>query len=612
MRARSWSRLSLFLTALASVVTLGLPACGGGGGGGGSSLGDGTVQMAVTDAPSDQLDLFEVDVNSVTLHRLDGAVTEVLPAVQRVDLADLVALSELLTAATVREGAYDRVALTLDFRTAAVHVVGAATNATVLDRDGNSFTGTTRIEVEFPGDRPLVVTPRVMRFVELDFDLDASTVVDATANTVKVGSVLYAKAEPGDPKPVRSFGALLRTDEANSTITYEVLRRRDAGHGPEHTVFTKDDTHFEVDGATADGAAGFALLAAKSIGTRLEIHGIFDPVTRRLVARAVAAGRGVFDGTRDLLDAIVVARTGGAGADATLTIRGTVVDTGHTATFHRPLTLNTSFANTRVVKRGDSSSHSTDDINVGQHIIAIGTLKPLLGLFDASIAGQGLVRLVESDVEGAAAGAVSSGVLTVAAFHIGRLPVAAFDFHVGGTLLCDPTAMKIGTGALSLPNVGAGSAIVALGFFAPVTATDPTPDFDANAVVDRTNAASILGVRWGTPTSTPFAAESAAGATVDISAASGAKVDVGLVAPTDLLGGSNPQIVPATAGGLFAVGEPGLGVTLHHDFAAWLADIHRRITRAGHPVSMADLEATGRWDGTTRTLTAVKAAAFLK
>lgn len=597
--------------AFALPLTAILAACGGGGGsdGGSPPTDTGTVQFALTDAPTDAIDLFEVDVHSLTLHGVDGRVVEALPHHARIDFADLVALSELLTSATVPSGAYDRVALTLDFTSAAVHLDGQAGDATVLDGDGNPFVGTTTVGVDFPTDRPFVVAPGVARFIELDFDLDASTTVDTVANTVSVGAVFYAHAEPSDAKPVRVYGRLDGTDAGAPTFSFERLGRRELGRGATHTAQTDERTVFEVDGTVARGAAGFDLLAAKPEGTRLEIHGVFDPATRRLLARAVEAGRGVFDGTRDAVEGLVLARLGGAGADATLVVAGLGVDRGMRPQFHRTFTVRTSLAGTRVVRRGDDASLTTDDVNVGQRIVALGDLGPLGQVLDAS--APGLVRLIQTDVSGVAAGPAAGGALTLALLRIGRIPVGAFDFRVGGAPVANPAALKVGTGSLSLPGIAGGSAVRALGIFAPVTAAPTAPDFEATTVIDRSDAASLLRVRWIPPTPAPFASSAATGVTIDLTGAVLAKVDVGLVVPTDLLGGTDPRLVPSAAGGLFAVVEPGRGVTLHHDFGAWTRDIAARLARP-RPAVIGGLEAGGRWDAAGRTFAARRAALWLR
>ncbi len=588
-----------------------LSACGGGGdgGAGGGSVLEGAVTLAITDAPSDLIDLFEVDVLSLRLERLDGAVVEALPNTTRVDFADLVALSDLLTTVTVPAGTYRRLELTLDPSSAAVHLDGQNAMAALLDADGNAFVGPVTVGVDLPGDRPLVVTPGVARFVEFDFDLDASAVADAGANTVRLGPVLYAQAEPSAPKPVRAYGRLVATDAATPSFTFERLARREMARGREHEALVSAATRYEVDGATGTGAAGFALLAAKPAGTRLEIRGVFDPARRKLLATDVQAGRGVFDGTRDLVEGVVLARSGAAGADARLTVRGLGLDRGHRALFDRTFTVSASFSNTRVLKFGDGSRHDLDDVDVGQRIVAVGTLAA--STLDATSPTDGFVRLLDTGISGLASGAASAGVLTLDLRRIEARPVAAFDFSVGGSPLAVPTAFQIGIGTMTLPGIAAGSAVQARGFFAPVDAPGTATDFEAVSVVDRTATASFLAVRWVPPASAPFTAAAATGVTLDLSAATAARLDLGGIALVDLLGGSNPQVVPAPTGGPFAIRQAG-AITLHADFGAWLSDLQARLADASVPAGTAEIVGLGRWEPASSKLTALRLVAVLR
>ncbi len=587
-----------------------LTACGGGGGGGDvTPAQQGSVTFAVTDAPSDAIDLFEIDLLSVKLRRLDGAVVEALPNATRIDFADLIALSDLLTTATVPEGAYRRFELILDPASAAVHLDGQASMATLLDADGNAFGGPVTVVVDLPGDRPLVVAAGLPRFVELDFDLDASAVVDAVGNTVRLGPVLYAQAEPSAPKPVRAYGRLGSTDARVGSFTFERLARRDVGRGREHEAFVGDATRYEVDGTTATGDAGFALLARKAEGTRLEIRGVFDPARRRLRATDVHAGRGLFDGTRDMVEGLVVARRGAAGADAALTVLGLGVDRGRGAAFNRTFTVNASFSNTKVVKFGDGSPHDLDDVNVGQRIVALGTLS--LGTLDATSPTDGFVRLIETGISGLATAAPSSGVLPLDLRHVGWRPVGAFNFSVGGSPLAVPATFNVGIGTMTLSGVSGGSAIVARGFFVPVDASSSGPDFEALSVVDRTATASVAWIRWSPPTSAPFTAAATTGVTLDLSAAASARLDLGGVALVNLLGGTNPQIVPPTTGGLFAIRQAG-AVTLHEDFGAWLTDVQARLADTATPAGTAEIVGMGRWHPAQTQLTARRLVAALR
>ena len=92
-----------------AIALAGLSACGGGGGGGGQppvanqgcdATTCGTLLVSLTDPDSDFLSCF-VDVASLSLTRANGTVVRALPTRQRVDFAELVDLTEFVTAATI-------------------------------------------------------------------------------------------------------------------------------------------------------------------------------------------------------------------------------------------------------------------------------------------------------------------------------------------------------------------------------------------------------------------------------------------------------------------------------------------------------------------------------
>ena len=115
-----WVRLRAHLVAPIAIALLALSACGGGSGAtqqvpnvGCSAATCGTVLVGITDADGDFLS-YSVDVVSLTLERSNGAIVETLPVRQRVDFAELVDLTELVTAATIPNGDYVGASIRLD------------------------------------------------------------------------------------------------------------------------------------------------------------------------------------------------------------------------------------------------------------------------------------------------------------------------------------------------------------------------------------------------------------------------------------------------------------------------------------------------------------------
>src|SRR5208283_1619163 len=117
--------LSMLLIAGAALLT----ACGGGGGSMGSSTAAssgsttsmaqscsncGTAVVSLTDAPGDFVN-YIVNVVSLQLTRSDGTVVQTVPATTQVDFAQLVNLSEIISAGQIPAGQYVSAQLTLDY-----------------------------------------------------------------------------------------------------------------------------------------------------------------------------------------------------------------------------------------------------------------------------------------------------------------------------------------------------------------------------------------------------------------------------------------------------------------------------------------------------------------
>ena len=592
----------LLLSALlGGVLAAGCSGGGSSGGGGGGAVTPpssetGEVTLAVTDAPTDELDTFEVDIVGFRFMKANGAVVEVLPQTVRVDFADLISVSQVIAGATLPVGDYPRAYMTLDFASAAVRISGNAGLASLRDGSGAPLTGRQELEIVFPGGG-FTVGARKGYFAVVDFDLDQSLSVDAAQNAVTVDSVLYAQIDPAQPKDTRAPG--LASGFQGSRFALDVRLGLGLVSRGALTVNTDAGTIFDLDGQVLTGQPGFDALALLGDGKLVAVEGRVDPLARTLAARRVL----LLPQDLDEVEGLVVARQGGAGQDVVLTLRGVSVRrAGGSVTLNDLVTLETSFVNTKVNKRAVASGAlSTDAINVGQRLLAYGKMAG--STLDLTQTGAGFVRLVETGLGGAVAGVASGGQMSVDLNRIGARPVAAFDFSVGGAPQADPRALLVKVGSLgsSLP---AGAPVWVRGFFAPVTAGPGEPDFLADTVIDRTDAGSLLRVWWLVPNATPLASRSGAEATIDVSAASVANVDQGLVVPTAL------QQDPVVAGqtGFYAIRQ-GLRLTLFTDPAAFWAQLEADLAGGGRAVS---LRAFGRWDAAGNRLQAQRAFALIR
>src|SRR4051812_15906713 len=183
--------ISRFRSALprlcALTLLLALTACGGGGGmadsapvsappppaaGCGSDCN--TVFFALTDADGDFLS-YTVDVVSLKLKRPNGTIVEMLPAAARIDFAQYVDLSELLTVGTVPNGAYFAATLRLDYSNADITVErgGMPVAAQAVDANGAPL-GVVDVTVTLDNRHHLVVAPGRPSLLTFDFNLAAS------------------------------------------------------------------------------------------------------------------------------------------------------------------------------------------------------------------------------------------------------------------------------------------------------------------------------------------------------------------------------------------------------------------------------------------------------
>lgn len=575
--------------------------CSGGSSGGGSTpvpVETGEVTVAVTDAATDEIDTFEVDIIAFRFEKANGAKVEVLPQTTRVDFAKLVSVSEVIAGATLPVGVYTKAFITLDFGGAAVRISGSTTSANLVDGNGNPLSGREELEIVF-SNGGFAVGARKGYFAEVDFDLDQSLTVDAAANKVTVDTVLYASINPAQPKDARVPG--LARNYTGASFDLDVRLGLGLISRGVLTVNTTGSTVYDLGGTVHTGQAGYDALEALGDNTIIVALGQVDPRTRTLACRRVV----LLPQNLDEVGGLVVARNTGPGTDTTLVLRGVAVRRQLGAvTFNDTVTIRTSLVETKVNKRGVAAGTlDVDAINVGQRILAYGTFNG--SELDLTQPGAGFVRLVETDLRGEAAGVPSGGQLDVKAHRIGVRTITAFDPLVAGVPQWDGNAISCGTGGLGLSSITSGSPIVVRGFFAPVTSTTSTaPAFQADTVIDRTNAASLMRIWWLPASTAPIATSSAANEIeLDISGTLVKNVDRGLVAPTTL--SSNPTVNGGS--GLYAV-RVGLTLTLLNDFAAFKSFIQSKLA-AGH--RMAAFRAVGKYDLGANTLTAARAFATL-
>lgn len=626
----------MFMSMIGPAVTrLGALACAlliaSCGGGGGSSMPTGnngpssscttdcgTVLVAITDADGDFLS-YTVDVVSLKLKRANGTTVETLPATTRIDFAQYVDLTELLTAATVPNAVYVAGTLRLDFSNAEITVEkdGAPLAAKAVDADGNAL-GIVDVNVTLDNRHHLVVAPGRPSLFTLDFNLAATNDVDLTTTpaTVKVTPAFVASLELVDQKDLRVRGPLVSVDKAAGTYVVDVrpFNMRNTQYG-EVTVHTAADTSFEVNGTNYTGSAGLDALVAAGAGTLTAARGTLTTATRQFDAANVFVGTSVPGAGVDTVIGDVVARSGNV-----LTVRGaTVVRNSDGARFARGSVQVTIGPDTKVAKGGTIPPQmaAPGDISVGQSIEAFGTATPVSS---ASMNGDwtldastGRVRMHPTPVYGFVT-ETTSGALTLRLDSIAGRRVSAFNFAGTGMTAAqdaDPANYEVATGALTLSNLNMGEPTKLIGFPTPFGAAPP--DFTARTVIDFRTMLAALALTWGpNGTTAPFTSQEASGLVLDLANPNIGRAHHLSIGPrvVDLKAmPASPSIVPPGDGPAAYLIVMRDESHAFRDFADFVTELS---TRLNGTTAMVSFTASGAYNGDSNTLTARSIVVILK
>ena len=460
----------------------------------------GTVFIGLTDADGDFLN-YTVDIVQLTLETANGRIVNTLPRRTRINFTDYVNVAELLTAATVPPATYVSGTITLDYSDAEVFVEAGdmAKQAIVTDIDGNTLTQTT-LKIVLSNRDQLVVSRGRTSFMQLDFDLGASHVVDIlpTPATAASEQFIIAEVTPVDEKDIRVRGPLVEVNEDASNYVVAIRPFHDRiGDFGRMTVYTTSETEFEVNGDMFVGSDGLRALGAAGRGTPTVAAGTLNLAAREFTASIVLAGSSVPGHDRDAIVGNVIKRDGNF-----LTIRGaTIISRDRLPHFHDDVVVEVG-PNTKVFKDGDRRSDlGIGAISIGQRVTIRGTqptpttdaLAPQI-LFDAT---NGAVRMHLTQLSGIV-NTVIPGQTDITLYAIDRRRVQVFDFTGTGVTAnenADPDNYEVATGNLTLANFAQGKPISARGFPTPFGMAPP--DFTGRTIIDYTNVRSALGVGWG-------------------------------------------------------------------------------------------------------------------
>jgi len=518
-------RRSLALGLVGALSALTLAGCGSGSSGSASSVssssppsvstsgqpcsGCGTAMVSLTDAPGDFVS-YIVSVDSLTLTRSDGTVVQTVPVTTQVDFAQLVNLSEIVSADQIPAGRYVSAALTLDY-TGAIIVVDTASGdvtvpaADILDSSGQQLTGQVTVKLSLSSDQQLVITPGTVANLALDFNLLASNTVNLTANpiTVTVNPELTASLTPDTSKEIHVRGPLVSVSTSADDYIVQVRPFIDQSNTTgQVTVATTDSTTYLINGTSYTGSAGLTQLATLSAGTLTSTYGTWDRTAGTFTAVQVLVGPAVQGMGMNGIYGTVLARSGD-----TLTVGNGVAyqPEGMGMSFERQETV-TVGSGTSVTEVGQSGAFTAADISVGQQVWISGTLATGSSGTPSLDATAGAALLLPTTGLGLVT-ASASGSVTVGLQELGEVDASALDFAgTGMSSAQDATASAYQVGlptSISTASAGTGTAVGFTGFVTPFGSAPP--DFAASTLINFSQAHTIFNDRWPAPgTMMPF------------------------------------------------------------------------------------------------------------
>jgi hypothetical protein len=568
----------------------------------------GTAVLSMTDAAGDFLS-YEIDVTSIELTRADGSRVQTLPATTRVDFAQLVDMSEVISVGQIPAGAYVSATLNVNYSNADIVVddgTGAGVSVNPVTAN-NQPAGAMALTVQLERNHPFIVNRGLLTHLAFDFDLLASNTVDLPGGTVTVSPFVVAGLAPPGDRDMRARGPLAQVDTTANTYTILLRPFHRAGDAAAHRLVVHVDasTAYEINGEVFAGAAGLAQMATLTDTPMTVAFGSWQGAGAGYLARRVLVGTSLPGANRDYVSGSVLSRRGNS-----LVLGNVRLDRrdGSHGLERRTVAV-TVGAGTKVTRAGQTNGTlDSGAISVGQHVEVLGVLDthdPANLTLDAT---TGRVRLDFTRVFGRIV-ATSNGGLTLNLASIdGRLP-AAFDFSgTGASTLqdADPAHYEVSTAGLDTTAMPLQAYTRLIGFVSPF-GTAP-PDFNATTFVDYVDQRALLGINWAAPGATaPFLSISTGALAVDLG--NSLIVRGGIAAGGTVTGlGSlshGLQIVPATSGvTVFAIGQrTSRTVERFASFAEFSAALSGKLTGS---VGMMKLDATGEFNATTGQFAATR------
>jgi hypothetical protein len=563
----------------------------------------GPAMVTMTDAKGDFLS-YTVNMTSLQLQTAAGAMVETLPATTKVDFAQLVDLTEVISAGQIPAAEYVSATLTLDYTGANITAddgTGKAVALKPVDSNGAALAAPVTVSVKLDNAHHLMITAGRTGRLAFDFNLAASNTVNLTAATVTVSPTLVASVVPSDNKKVRVRGQFVSASTTANDFVLNVQPFHDQTKtNGQATVTVGMATTYQVNGMAYVGAAGLAALAALPANTMVAAFGTLQTGTQNFTAATVLAGTSF----------TVIARSAN-----TLTLRRATFcgRDGDFQSENNDVTV-TVADGTAVTEEGTTGTFTIADISVGQHIDAFGTANSSGGTktLDAT---AGSVRLDLTAAWGVVT-AMASGSVTVNLQSLDGLPVSAFNFAGTGTATASdasPMAYVIDTGALSQTGLAVKAPARVVGFVAPFGKAPP--NFTAQTLVNFSSVPEALVIDWAQKGSaTAFMGLTATSTTLQLDLTGVDGLHFIQIGPEtiDLTKLATPPTIMADANAtneIFAIGHRGKYKTENFNtFASFIAALTADLTPTATVVGLA---ATGQYDSTANTFTVTRLAVLI-
>lgn len=611
------------LAGLSTCAVLLLAGCGSGGMGmsntgmGGSSCSAsscGSAMLTMTDAKGDFLS-YTVNLTSLQLQTAAGAMVETMPAVTKVDFAQLVDLTEVISAGQIPAAEYVSATLTLDYAGANITADDGTGNGVALkpvDANGAALTGTVTVSVKLDNAKHLLITAGRTSRLAFDFNLAASNTVDLTAGTVTVSPTLVATVVPADNRRMRVRGQFVSASTTANDFVLNVQPFHDQSKTTgQLTVGVTMTTTYQVNGTAYVGAAGLAAIAALPADTMVAAFGTLQKDTQAFTAASVLAGTSLENPSKDQVSGTVVARSGN-----TLTLRRATLchRDGDFESESHDVTV-TVADTTTVTEEGSTGTFTIGDISVGQHVVAFGMASTGTTGGKTVDATNGSVRLEITSAWGVVS-SLASGSMTVNLQALDGLPVSAFNFAGTGTSMAtDATAAAyvINTGTLSQTGLAMNAPARVAGFVTPFGKAPP--NFTAQTLVNFSAVPEALVVGWGHDGSTTaFMGLTATSTSLQLNLTGVGMLHFVQIGPetVDLTKlAAAPTIVPdaMATDEVFAIGHRGKNkVENFNTFADFVKALATDLTPTA---TVIDIAATGQYDSAANTFTANRIAVLI-